>query len=114
MSLRAKTRRQLSTVSLACTQSQTWVDAWLQRYNSMNVAHNLCVSSRRVGAMQVRHELIEAGTQRCDAAIVQLQLINEMLTPTVRMHAAGYCHGHGRPIAVAVLLLHRQHIIGRG
>lgn len=53
------------------------------------------VSSRRVEAVQAQHELIEAGAQRCDAAPVQL--ISEMLMPTVRTQQP-----HNRP------RLHRQ------
>ena len=50
----------------------------------MDDSHNHYVDSGRAEAMQMRHELIEAGAQRCDAA--PAQLVNEILTPTVAVH----------------------------
>ncbi len=52
--------------------------------NLVNDSHNHGVSTGRAEAMQVRHELLEAGAARCDAA--PAQLINKMLTPTVALH----------------------------
>ena len=50
----------------------------------MNSSRDHYVHSGRAEAMQMRHELIEAGARRCDAA--PAQLVNGILTPSVAVH----------------------------